>query len=116
MANKVIFSGSDGIKNEMDRDQLETWYMEFNPFDVWDHDRLENDLKKTPLKELVKLYYEFEKEMDGNYEIIKDLQDNDIADRLIREIRYITDDLRWMISAENLGNFLKELIKKTQAS
>ncbi|MEQ8220982.1 MAG: hypothetical protein ABRQ37_01675 [Candidatus Eremiobacterota bacterium] len=54
--------------------------------------------------------------MDGNYEIIKDLQDNDIADRLIREIRYIIDDLRWMTPAENLENFLKELIKKTQAS
>ncbi|HPZ09391.1 MAG TPA: hypothetical protein PL110_14900 [Candidatus Eremiobacteraeota bacterium] len=64
-------------------------------------------------KNIHKLYYEFEEETNGTYEIIRDLEDNDIADRLMREIRYITDDLQWMIPAEDLRDFLKELLKKT---
>lgn len=79
MANKVIFHSGDGIKREMDRKQLEIWYMEFNPFDVWTYDRLEDEMKKTPLKDLVDIYHEFEEEGNGTYEIVRDPQDNDIA-------------------------------------
>lgn len=116
MANKVIFSTEDGVKKEMDREQLEIWYMEFNPFDVWACDRLEDELEKTPLKDLVDIYYEFEEGGNGTYEIVRDPEDNDIADWLMREVIHIIEHLCWMIPAENLENFLKELIKKTQAS
>ena len=116
MANKVIFTDNDEEVKELTRDEIETWYMEFNPYDIWDSDRLEDDLKKTPLKDLADIYFEFEKNMSGSYEIIRDHLDKDIADSLINEINQIINNLCSMISPEELNTFLNELAEKTLAN
>ena len=108
MPNTAIFTSEDGERTEMERDDLEIWYLDTNPKDIWDYDRLKDEFERTPFKEIVEQYYEFE-EFGGSYEIIYDPEDKDISERLMREIKYIFSDLRHMIPPEELEKFLEEI-------
>ncbi|RJR12598.1 hypothetical protein C4588_01860 [Candidatus Parcubacteria bacterium] len=110
MPNKIIFKiAEDTI--DIDRDFLENWYRETNPYD-YPYDHLKHELSKTSIKDLAELYIDIELAEGGltvTYEIFRDPSDKDVADNLKSEMRYIFGNLRWMLPPEEVSGFIDEL-------
>jgi len=111
MANKVILN-IQGDTTDIDRSFLEAWYREVNPLD-YSYDLMKYELSRTNIKDLTELYIDnelAEKGLPVSYELQRDLEDPDVAENLMSEIRYMCEDLLWMIPREDLIKFLDSLI------
>jgi len=117
MPNVIIFNiGGDTI--DVNRNFLEKWYKENNPYD-YPYDLMKYELSRTSIKDLAELY--INNELSGNglevtYELFRDPDDTDVAEELMREIRGIYEELIWMLPREDLLKFFDELLKDGKKS
>ncbi|MEW6215757.1 MAG: hypothetical protein AB1478_11265 [Nitrospirota bacterium] len=112
MPNKIVFN-INGETREVGRKFLEDWYTEENPYD-YDYDLMKQELSRTTIKDLAELYIDNElsdTDLEVTYELIRDPEDTDVADDLMRDMWAIYVDLRWMIQREDLLKFLDGLIR-----
>lgn len=116
MPNKIIFTiGEDTI--DVDRIFLERWYLTRNPHD-YIYDSLRTEVAKITIKELADLYWDYELSNDDDvqvsYELCKDPDDVDVAEKLMSEVRYAIEQLKWMLPEKDLQNFIEGLLRREE--
>lgn len=117
MPNKIILNIS-GDTVDVDRDFLENWYRETNPYD-YSYDLMKHELSRTTIKDLADLYVNDELSEDNlnvTYELLKDPTDTDVAEELMREIRVLYEDLQWMLKKEDIIQFLENLLREEKGN
>jgi len=112
--NRILFN-IGGDETDVDREFLERWYIEENPYD-YQYDLLKHEVSRTSIRDLAELYSDLELSENGvsvSFELLRDPVDADIAENLMIEVRRLSEDLAWMLSEKKMAEFLEDLMKKS---